>query len=169
MEKAGPDVCAADLQQELAESAITMTELAGFAAWSPWVPFADSVDAAPRTPGVYLARRRNGQLVYVGMAGERRGMGIRGRLHVYATGKAAVSGLGEAAFNRALADPEFVRARLAELDACHPAPAQAWARAALNHADLEVCWASTPDRRSALDLEQQVATRARGRGLWNIR
>jgi len=152
-----------------AESAATMAELARLATWSLWVPFADAVDTAPRTPGVYLARRRNGPLVYVGMAGERRGMGIRGRLRVYSTGKAAVSGLGEAAFNRALADPEFVRARLAELAAGRPEKAQAWARAALDLADLEVCWAATLDRRSALDLEQQVVTRARDRGLWNIR
>jgi hypothetical protein len=57
-----------------------------------------------RLPGVYLARQGDhDDLVYVGMAGERRGQGIKGRLIVYSRGKAAVSGLGEAALDRALA------------------------------------------------------------------
>src|SRR5215213_7907958 len=44
-----------------------------------------------------------GPIVYVGMAGERRGQGIRGRLNVYGRGKALVSSLGEAVMDRALA------------------------------------------------------------------
>lgn len=67
------------------------------AAWSPWLPFDAAVAAAPREPGVYLARQTADDLVYVGMAGERRGQGIRGRLNVYWRGKAAVSGLDETA------------------------------------------------------------------------
>ena len=71
------------------------------AAWSPWVPFAEALHAAPRLPGVYLAREGSaGPLVYVGMAGERRGEGIRGRLAIYTSGKGATTGLGEAAFER---------------------------------------------------------------------
>ena len=69
----------------------------------------------PRLPGVYLAREgATGELVYVGMAGERRGQGIRERLTIYARGKALASGLGEAVFDRALADPEWLRDRLTE-------------------------------------------------------
>ena len=74
--------------------------------WSPWVPFAEALDVAPREPGVYVVREgRAGPIVYVGMAGERRGSGLRGRLRVYASGKALTSGLGEAVADRAFADP----------------------------------------------------------------
>ena len=66
--------------------------------WSSWAPLIESVADAPTAPGVYMARERHsGQVVYVGMAGERSGRGLRGRLRVYLSGKAAVSGLGEAA------------------------------------------------------------------------
>ena len=44
------------------------------------VPFDAAATAAPRVPGVYLARQAAGDLVYVGMAGERRGQGVRARL-----------------------------------------------------------------------------------------
>ena len=78
--------------------------------WAPWLLFEEAVRVAPREPGVYVARERpTGQIVYIGMAGERRGQGIRGRLRIYLTGKAAVSGLGEAALDRALADPAVAR------------------------------------------------------------
>lgn len=66
--------------------------IAALAAWSPWTPFALAIQQAPRLPGVYLARQTaTGPLVYVGMAGERRGKGIKDRLTVYYRGKAAVS------------------------------------------------------------------------------
>jgi len=76
------------------------------AEWSPWMPFSEARAAAPRQPGgVYLAREGlDGPIVYAGMAGERRGQGIRGRLNVYGSGKALASGLGEAVMDRALAD-----------------------------------------------------------------
>jgi hypothetical protein len=47
------------------------------AEWSPWMPFSEARAAAPRQPGVYLAREGlDGPIVYAGMAGERRGQGI---------------------------------------------------------------------------------------------
>jgi hypothetical protein len=67
--------------------------------WSLWLPFVEAPAAASRLPGVYIAKD-SAQLVYVGMAAERRGQGIRGRLTVYRRGRAAVSGLGEAAIVR---------------------------------------------------------------------
>lgn len=68
--------------------------------WSAWAPFVESVADAPTVAGVYMARERHsGQVVYVGMAGERGGRGLRGRLRVYLSGKAPVSGLGEAAIH----------------------------------------------------------------------
>ena len=91
------------------------------ARWSPWVSFVDAVAHAPLSPDVYVARvDATGPVLYVGMAGARHGRGLRGRLRVYASGKAAVSGLGEAALNRALADPAWLQDRLAELEAGQP-------------------------------------------------
>jgi len=64
----------------------------GDVVWSGWVPFAEAIIAAPRLPGVYRAREGSvGEVIYIGMAGERTGggkpQGIRGRLRVYASGK----------------------------------------------------------------------------------
>lgn len=92
------------------------------------------------------------------MAGERRGQGLRGRLTVYSRGKAAVSGLGEAAMDRALADPEWVAARLTELTAGQPRRTKDWARAALDRAELHVCWATTGNRAEAEALERAALT-----------
>ncbi|MCU1657784.1 MAG: nuclease subunit of the excinuclease complex [Pseudonocardiales bacterium] len=122
----------------------------GLAVWSPWLPFGEAVAGAPRLPGVYLARQGSaGGLVYVGMAGERRGQGIRGRLTVYRRGKGAVSGLGEAVLDRALADPNFVRQRLDELAGGKPKRAAVWAQDAFAWADLHVRWTVADDRAAA--------------------
>jgi hypothetical protein len=89
----------------------------GLADWSPWEPFHIAASKAPLVPGVYMAREgADGQVAYVGMAGERRGRGIRGRLTVYQRGRAAVSGLGEAAMDRALVDPSWLRDRLEKVE-----------------------------------------------------
>lgn len=142
--------------------------IAPLAAWSPWLPFNDAALRAPRLPGVYLAREgAGGELAYVGMAGERRGQGLRGRLTVYRRGKAAVSGLGEAVLDRALADPAFVRAHLDELLAGRPKRAAAWAQDALRHADLHIRWAVTPDRPMAAVLERAVLDALAASPLWN--
>lgn len=152
------------------ESDCVAAELNLLADWSPWVPFTDAVAQAPLSPGVYMARAgSDGPLVYVGMAGERRGKGIRGRLAVYASGKGAVSGLGEAVFNQALMTPTWVRERLAELEAGNPSTAKGWARAALDAAGLYVCWACAPDRAAAYTLEQKVLERFSAAPLWNVR
>jgi hypothetical protein len=140
----------------------------GLAAWSPWLPFGEAAADAPRLPGVYLARQGlSGGLVYVGMPGERRGQGIRGRLTVYRRGKGAVSGLGEAVLDRALADADFVRERLNELARGRPKRAAAWAQDALAWADLHVRWAVTDDRSAAAVLERAVLDALQGVPLWN--
>jgi hypothetical protein len=141
------------------------------ARWSPWLPFADAVSCAPLTPGVYVVRLGvAGPVVYVGMAGERHGRGLRGRLSVYASGKAAISGLGEAAFNRALADPDWLRDRVAELDAGQPRTAKQWASAAIEHWDLWVCWTTTADRVEASNVElRALAGLGSNQMLWNVR
>jgi hypothetical protein len=137
------------------------------ATWSPWLPFDEAVGAAPREPGVYLACQSGGELVYVGMAGERRGQGIRGRLTVYRRGKAAVSGLGEAALDRALADPVFVQHQLDALTAGTPKRAAIWAQEALRRADLQICWAITTDQAAAAFLERAVLDTLVAATLWN--
>jgi hypothetical protein len=109
----------------------------------------------------------DGPIVYVGMAGERRGEGIRGRLNVYSTGKGMVSGLGEAAMDRALADPRWLRERLGEVELGRPIRAKAWAQAALARANLCVRWTVTPDRSSALVLERVVLDALDDVDLWN--
>lgn len=150
-----------------------MDLISHLASWSPWLPFAAAVTAAPREPGVYLASL-DGAVVYVGRAGLRdRGgkttpKGIQGRLARYATGRAIASGLGEAVMDRALGDPAWVRDRLAEVEAGRPKRAYQWGQDAFTRAGLTVCWATTPDAPSAHLLERQViaALTATG-GLWN--
>ena len=136
--------------------------------WSSWLPFASAVEQAPLLPGVYMARSgERGPLVYVGRAGERRGRGVRGRLAVYASGKAMVSGLGEAVTDRALADPLWLRERLAQVDNGRPERATVWARAALARADLHVRWATCPDGGASGLLERQILTVLKEADLWN--
>ncbi|MCJ0875260.1 hypothetical protein [Streptomyces sp. AP-93] len=130
-------------------------EVLAVASWSDWVPLAAA--EAPTSPGVYLARRgTSGPVVYVGMAGERQGKGLNGRLRRYTSGKALASGLGEAVFDRALADPVWLRERLAEVETGKPMRATGWGKAALAWADLHVCWATTDNRETAIALEKKV-------------
>ncbi|MFE3379331.1 hypothetical protein [Streptomyces anulatus] len=140
--------------------------LQGMAPWTEWVPLI-SADPPP-SPGVYLARQgAGGPVVYVGVgAGARKGGGLRGRLGRYTSGKALASGLGEAIFDRALADRDWLRKRLAEVESGRPMRAAQWGRAALMWADLHVCWALTEDRDEALALERRVLA-VQGIGWWN--
>jgi hypothetical protein len=139
--------------------------LLGLARWSDWVPLAAA--EAPRLPGVYLARRGPaGPLVYVGKAGERQGKGLWGRLRRYTSGRALASGLGEAVFDRALADPEWLRERLAEAERGEPMRATAWGKAALGWADIHVCWAVTESGTAAEALEKRVLA-LKGVEWWN--
>jgi len=140
------------------------------AQWSPWIPFAEALETAPRAPGVYNAREgATGPIIYVGMAGERRGTGLRGRLRVYLSGKALASGLGEAVLDRALADPRWLEARLAEVQEGAPRRALDWGREAFARADLHVRWAQTSDRGSALALERACLDELAAHDLWNRR
>lgn len=145
----------------------------GLASWSGWVPWTDAVRTAPTAPGVYIAREASdGPVVYVGKAGERAASrpGVRGRLGVYASGKAAVSGLGEAVLDRALADPNWLRARAEAADAGRPARAKDWAKDAFDRLDLHVCWATAPDGDAAAALERKaIAALGASGALWNRR
>jgi hypothetical protein len=145
----------------------TLPSLGSLATWSEWLPLNAAVVLAPQEPGVYLARQAQGAVIYVGMAGERRGQGVRGRLKIYTSGKGLASGLGEAVFDRALADPDWLRARLAEVDAGEPRRAKEWGKAAIEWADVQVCWTTTHDRASALALELAALRTLRADPLWN--
>lgn len=140
--------------------------------WSAWVPFEEALVTAPLVPGVYMAREgTDGPVVYVGMAGERAGggrpKGLRGRLSVYVSGKGAVSGLGEAAMDRALADAEWLRERMAEVERGEPKRAKEWGQAAMARAKLQVRWTTTVDKASADALEKRVLRALNDPGLWN--
>jgi hypothetical protein len=137
--------------------------------WSQWIPFSDALKVAPRFPGVYMFRiaaEPHRGPVYVGMAGERKGNGLRGRLAIYASGKGAGSGLGEHAFDRALEDPTWLQARLDEALAGTPMRAKAAARSAIDHAGLEVRWQTFETRAEALQVEDQLINEYRHQ-LWN--
>lgn len=142
---------------------------AGHRIWSEWVPFSLALPLAPLFPGVYMFRKGDepeAGPVYIGMAGERKGTGVRGRLSIYASGRGATSGLGEHAMDRALADPVWLQARLYEALAGRPMRATAAARSAIDHAHLEVRWQTVSTRAEALVLESQLIARHPGR-LWN--
>ncbi len=155
-----------------AELRASYAEVRALADWSPWLSFETARVAAPREPGVYLLREPvTGVIRHVGMAGERAGggrpQGLRGRLAAYWTGKGAVSGFGEAALDRALADPDWIARQLDDLRRRGPQRAKDWARDAVLRLGLEVSWTVCADRGDALFLEDQVASRLRTHGLWN--
>jgi hypothetical protein len=147
----------------------TMATVEEMADWSPWVPFDSRIlSSVDRLPGVYMAREgANGPVVYVGMAGERSGNGIRGRLTAYLSGKSMTSGLGEAVADRALADAEWLRLRLAEVERGEPLRATEWSRAAFARAALYVRWAPTRSKDAAVKLEIDVEAALWYSGLWN--
>lgn len=146
-------------------------EVGGLAAWSSWLPFEDARRAAPREPGVYLLREPAGQIRYAGMAGERaasgRPQGLYGRLSAYWSGKGAVSGFGEAALDRALANPDWVEQQLERLRKSGPKSAKEWARDAVLRLGLEVSWAVCADKFDAQFLEVRVIALLRPHDLWN--
>lgn len=134
--------------------------------WSRPVPLLTGAQTAPQLPGVYLLYCGSPRkLCYVGMAGERRGKGLRQRLQVYCSGKGAVSGFGEAAFDRALADPSWVSSRLEEARAGAPLRAKALAALAVQRLEPVVRWTTTSAGAEARQLERAVE--ACSRGLWN--
>jgi hypothetical protein len=149
------------------------TAVEELADWSPWLPFNTAVTHAPRQPGVYLVRQPGfGNIVYVGHAGPRassgRTQGIYGRLSVYRSGKGAVSGFGEAALDRALADPNFLQSQWSRVQHDkQPQRARAWAAEAVRRLVAEVSWAVTPDKVSAAQLEKRVEAVLRPHGIWN--
>lgn len=147
-------------------------EVRDLAEWTDWMPFEAAIPSAPREPGVYLLREPVTAIIrYVGMAGERaasgRPQGLYGRLTVYRNGRGAISGFGEEALDRALADPAWLEQQLHELRTHGPKTAQDWAREAVLRLDLEVAWSVTPDTPDARYLETEVLNLLRTTPLWN--
>jgi hypothetical protein len=131
--------------------------------WSDWAPFSAVGANAPTTPGVYLFRTSpEHRVIYVGIAGPRDGngtkdpTGLRGRFAIYRGGR--VTGFGQAIFDTALADREFLMARLAELDAGTRRRSVDWVRAAYEHYRPEVRWVSVEDKQQAIALENRIVT-----------
>ena len=150
------------------ESRLTAyADLGELADWSAWAPLLDAIPEAPRAPGVYLFLERETRVVrHVGHAGERAGsgwpQGLYGRLRAYLTGQGAVSGFAEAALDRALGDPDWLRERL---DA-GPQSARRWAASAVRRLELDVSWTTCADRDDARWLEGRVVELLRPHGLW---
>jgi hypothetical protein len=141
--------------------------LADLAEWSAWAPLASVLPEAPRAPGVFLLLERGPQAIrHVAHAGERSGggspQGLYGGLRALVAGHGAITGFAEAALDRALADPDWVRA---QLDA-GPARARRWAAAAVRRLEPDVAWSVCADADEARWLAGQVAERLRPHGLW---
>jgi hypothetical protein len=143
------------------------TAIDDLAHWSGWSSFDTAVLKAPLTPGVYQMRTRDGVIVYVGMAGERKGRGIRGRLSIYRRGKGAVSGFGEAALDRALADATFVEEHLVAVRAGQATRASVWAKDAIRWLDVEIRWAECATKDDALALETAAVEILKTHSIWN--
>lgn len=147
-------------------------EVEELAEWSEWAPFDVGVRVAPREPGVYLFRDAGtGLILYAGRAGERAGSGRRqglwGRLSAYRTGHGAVSGFGEAALDRALADPDWVERQLHTLRTHGPRRAKDWARDAVARLAPDISWAVASDAADATFLEDRVVPLLRPHGVGN--
>ena len=147
-------------------------EVGDLASWSDWDTFPACLPFAPREPGVYLFRDPQTQrIVYAGMAGERAGggtpKGLFGRLSVYKSGKGAVSGFGQAALDRALADASWLADQVAEVEAGRPKRTTVWAVEAIARLAPEVSWAVRAERQDAKLLEDAVVGLLRPYGLWN--
>lgn len=145
-------------------------------AWTDWLPLPHAANAASRRPGVYQARLGDdGPVVYIGMAALRSGRGVAGRLAKYAGGTAPHSGLGRYALTVAMADPAFLRARLAEVQGGRPADVFTWSRLAHDHLALRVRSAGMADvdDKTAVDqakaVEKTLMGAADWTSLWNTR
>ena len=86
---------------------------------------------------------------------------------VYRTGHGAVSGFGEAALDRALADPAWIERQQARLGADGPRRARQWAADGIARLAPEVSWATCYERADARHLASEVELLLRPYGLWN--
>lgn len=146
---------------------MSAVDVEALAVWSDWAPFFEAAPAAPTKPGVYMIRLPETGIVYVGMAGPRKGFGIRGRLNIYRYGRGAASGFGQAAMDRALATPAFIAQQTVPLENGTPRTSVQWARDAIAWWNPDVRWAETEDKLAAEMLEARAENILRHQGLWN--
>ena len=78
-----------------------------------------------------------------------------------------MSGLGEAALDRALADPIFVKQRLHLLESGTAERAKDWARAALGWANVHVSWVERSTKAESADFEDELLELLEAHDLWN--
>ncbi|MBT2498612.1 hypothetical protein J7E25_05850 [Agromyces sp. ISL-38] len=139
------------------DEAVAAVEAA--ADWSAWAPFAAVATSAPTTPGVCLFRA-NSRIIYLGVAGPRDGngrkdpTGLYGRFSIYRGGR--ITGFGQAIFDMALADRDFLAARQAELEAGSAQTRRRLGRAAYEHISPDVRWTTVLTKLDALQLEKSI-------------
>lgn len=78
-----------------------------------------------------------------------------------------VSGFGEAALDRALADPDWLAGRLDDLNINGPRRTKDWAIAALARVPFDVCWSAAESAGHARDCEAGVLEELEDLDLWN--
>lgn len=88
---------------------------------------------------------------------------------MYRSGKAAVSGFGEAALDRALADQNWIEQQLHRLRTNGPRRAKSWAADAIVRLGPEVSWTTCAEEDDAKYLERRVLAVLRPYEMWNIR
>lgn len=86
---------------------------------------------------------------------------------VYWSGKGAASGSGEAALDRALADPDWVKQQLKRLRTPGPSRRRSEFATPCSRLNLEASWAVCADKTDALYLESRAEVLLRPNGLWN--
>ncbi len=86
---------------------------------------------------------------------------------VYRRGRGAVRGFGEAALDRALADPEWICRQLDALRIKGPKRARTWAKEAIDRLSPEMRWATCSTTSEARALEAKVVELLAPQGLWN--
>jgi hypothetical protein len=115
--------------------------------------------------------RYQNRIIYIGIAGPRDGngkkapTGLHGRFGIYRGGR--VTGFGQALFDLALADRDFLAARQAEVKAGRALRAVDWVRAAYEHYNPEVRWTTLATKSAALQLEKQIVLSLRDFDLLN--
>lgn len=69
--------------------------------------------------------------------------------------------------DRALRDPDWLRARLEQVEAGVEMRTRDWATAALDRAELQIRWATMPTGEAARELEHDVLVALADVELWN--
>ena len=117
-------------------------------------PWASYVPRSAHAGQGYMSPRYadTGHIFYVGEAHQR---GVRARLDEYRLGN-DLNGLGAVLADLALADAEFVRERLADIESGSPRTAVQWMKLAMERRNIQFSVSETEDGPSAQLLESRV-------------